>query len=865
MLASAAIGTSSLTAMATLKPNPTIAPTIGTTDVIAVAADPTSDIVRRLSAIPRSGSVTANVCGPCQPESDGALCARIGRCETATATDNCGTSRSLDCGACLGAHQSCNTDHVCTTCGNGVLELGEACDDHNVDPSDDCDATCQLNGLCSNDCIYARDGVCDDGGYGAQFAACPYGDDCQDCTPRKDDRCVEYPAGGTCGDGITLVQCERRPGSSWLGIDVEICRDFETCSNGGVPGDGVCVLGAGFECAPGDSDCSGNDLRQCDSTGHWQVTTCAAECVPFVIGSFCRAPVGPDSQVVSGHIAYELRRINDARDGWGELEESMLASALVVSLAWDPNDSVYTVTDFTTSAADGAYSLRVPANPTAEDRVAVFLAGLADDGSIAYQIANPNFTEAGEHTTGSVLAQADLAASWLFAAATPDLVTGPELLILEAGASGTVRVFDLVREIYDQTHALFARRGESLVVWMQPDVAWDCGACASAIDTRVGSDRFTSSLWIGYDPNDQPYWSDAVTAHELGHWVMSSFGTSPGEGGTHVLSIPTLPGQGWSEGFATFFSSLARGDDIYYDKQGGGFFWFDLRAMSYDGLGPFVAPTAVGQGYPDAADPLLQLVDENYVAAMCYAVAITSAGAAPTPTLTTHGQRFMDALAAPRMNLVQRDPEARFPRGYVRHQWSLDDEYALTDLVSLPTDSAPMVADYLDALRCQPAGDFDVDAAIADAIGAYPYPIGTPALCPEERPDSPLTLTVSGPDKRVRGEVVVQVAIERARPDAIPLTLRYDLPAGVTLAGKSSERIIDATNRVIVRELRLKVTRPPKADLVVTLDAHTPAYGMHATAVYRFGRPAPVAPPLARMAPLYGPGGRLIGQPIQIR
>jgi len=51
-----------------------------------------------------------------------------------------------------------------------------------------------------------------------------------------------------------------------------------------------------------------------------------------------------------------------------------------------------------------------------------------------------------------------------------------------------------------------------------------------------------------------------------------------------------LPEQGWSEGFATFFSSLAHADDIYYDKQDGGFFWFDLRALSYGATKPFVAP-----------------------------------------------------------------------------------------------------------------------------------------------------------------------------------------------------------------------------------------------------------------------------------
>lgn len=49
------------------------------------------------------GAVTTNVCG-CVPESDTAFCARLGRtCNPATATDNCGASRTVaTCGTCGG-------------------------------------------------------------------------------------------------------------------------------------------------------------------------------------------------------------------------------------------------------------------------------------------------------------------------------------------------------------------------------------------------------------------------------------------------------------------------------------------------------------------------------------------------------------------------------------------------------------------------------------------------------------------------------------------------------------------------------------------------------------------------------------------
>jgi hypothetical protein len=39
-------------------------------------------------------------------------------------------------------------------------------------------------GWCSDDCPWAFDGECDDGGPDADWAVCPYGSDCGDCGPR---------------------------------------------------------------------------------------------------------------------------------------------------------------------------------------------------------------------------------------------------------------------------------------------------------------------------------------------------------------------------------------------------------------------------------------------------------------------------------------------------------------------------------------------------------------------------------------------------------------------------------------------------------------------------------------------------------
>ena len=123
-------------------------------------------------------------------------------------------------------------------------------------------------------------------------------------------------------------------------------------------------------------------------------------------------------------------------------------------------------------------------------------------------------------------------------------------------------------------------------------------------------------------------------------------------------------------------------------------------------------------------------LDDPAVAAFAWAIARDiDSGAAGEPELETAGRLFMEALASDRMNVRRNDPDAEFPRRYVRHTWSLEGS-ELIDITPIWTAPAPMFADYLDALRC--LGDvhgLDIDPVIADAILDYPYPVGSDAIC----------------------------------------------------------------------------------------------------------------------------------------
>jgi len=186
---------------------------------------------------------------------------------------------------------------------------------------------------------------------------------------------------------------------------------------------------------------------------------------------------------------------------------------------------------------------------------------------------------------------------------------------------------------------------------------------------------------------------------ELGHWVMESFGRSPNEGGLHCLGVPTFPGQAWSEGWATAFSSLARNSSVYYDKQNGAMFWFDLELRRYSGANLWQRPSA--------SSGLFQVMDENEVAAMLWELALDPAVGRAS---------VLAALATSRLTVPP------FGRGYTTRQW---DPVCPPLEYNFTNESAPMLADYLDSLVCQGAPATAIDN-VTSPTEFYPYPSNLP-------------------------------------------------------------------------------------------------------------------------------------------
>jgi len=250
----------------------------------------------------------------------------------------------------------------------------------------------------------------------------------------------------------------------------------------------------------------------------------------------------------------------------------------------------------------------------------------------------------------------------------------------------------------------FGTSPRPLVLWMQNEVTWSCGACAWNLPISAGNHSFQSQIFMPMDSVNQEYWSGAVTAHEFGHYAMSAWGTSPREGGKHCTGKHYPAGLVWSEGWATWFSAENRRytgyGEVYYDKQLGSFFGFNLATRKYSNATPWVRPVA--------ASGLYQYMDENESAAMLWELS-------GNPQIGA--QPLYSALTSPRMNT------SPFARAYTTHMWApgLCDP---TDVVDTGL-SAPMLADFFDALVCSGVPASAIDQA-TDPAANFPYPSNDP-------------------------------------------------------------------------------------------------------------------------------------------
>ncbi len=155
------------------------------------------------------------------------------------------------------------------TCGNGILEGDELCDDGNTDDTDSCTAACLL-AACGDGVVQTAHEECDAGALNGpsmlcnaecKLNVCGDGDrgpdePCDDGNTDDNDACTSLCEIAACGDGIVHVGIE----------SCDAQGDSETCDGDCTPaecGDGYSNLAAGEECDDGNMSHLDNCYPSC--------------------------------------------------------------------------------------------------------------------------------------------------------------------------------------------------------------------------------------------------------------------------------------------------------------------------------------------------------------------------------------------------------------------------------------------------------------------------------------------------------------------------------------------------------------------------------------------------------------------------
>lgn len=219
------------------------------------------------------GCTTDNDCDDTEP------CNGAETCEAGECRDGMPLPDGADCVNILGADGTCR-DELCIpdTCGDGVHDPGEECDDGNMLSGDGCDVTCLFSCHFNEDCDEDNActvGLCNAGGSGRLCSYEPRAGPCDDglfCT--EGDHCSEdgmcVGTGDPCDDGksCTRDECNEETDSCSYAMIEGHCLIEEVCyDEGDINAGNACRVcrsaldGRSWSLADAGSPCS--DLYAC--------------------------------------------------------------------------------------------------------------------------------------------------------------------------------------------------------------------------------------------------------------------------------------------------------------------------------------------------------------------------------------------------------------------------------------------------------------------------------------------------------------------------------------------------------------------------------------------------------------------------
>lgn len=527
--------------------------------------------------------------------------------------------------------------------------------------------------------------------------------------------CDGVPTTGMCVGTASIRTCMvTHDGETSTSQVIEVACDptLEKCDATG----GVARCVPVGDCAEGVVECKDSaTLRTCTG-GAWVETACGADsceaktgygagCVSFAPGSGLR---------VQGRFLYEKHVPNSATNptGYSATPVAEGGGNFLVTIYEGSELIGIDLTSPGGSTAVGTFDVEVSQAPTATTYVYFWPVAWSDQGKPLIAVARAKSPD-------PILQEADEYWWWGYevcpggqGCGTSTIDVG-DLTVTVGDGSGAANIYHWFQYDYFRMRAM-PKWNEvdpplsTLVLWQgyvdsaQPGIKFSCGSCflppslgggtVKVGATATENDRYDTSMCVAGRGSGvvgqwdyESHWSRSTMNHEIGHWSMSSWSTSPGEGGPHYVDSASLPGLAYSEAWATFSGqtniSVGPGDNdpIYFTVQNGSGFWVDISKAQWSG-GPLDRPNPNG--------PVDQDVNENIVSSVMWSLWASSN--ALTPQGLGDGPMF-EVMRSPRLN-------GSVNRGYSR-----------LDLI-----------DYLDALSCENLATNSQIQAAVDEVG-FPW------------------------------------------------------------------------------------------------------------------------------------------------
>ena len=489
---------------------------------------------------------------------------------------------------------------------------------------------------------------------------------------------------GRCVDDHTLEMCvvsdiEDTPPSVLKGA----CKAGMVCRSG--PDGAACEIEG--TCIEGSSECADKySYRTCKS-GAWVLTSCdtgLCQASPGY-GATCMSAAGGESHPITGRLQFEHPPVKSDLTGYDYDNQVIDPAFSVVVAAYDGDEflgSAYT------RDPDGQFTIEASKAPTANTMLWFFPMVFDDNGNAMLAVAKP-----------STLTYTNLESQeyWSWGAPTSGNSDVGTVLVREQDGSGALYIYELL--VYAMNQALYyapsVKPFNVLALW-EPGKRFDCGngTCyvpkgwGAAVKYDGGQDLYTGAVLIAGTDETPQQWSGSVILHEYGHYIMDSYSKSPGEAGKHSGSMSEKPGMAWSEGWATFYGQMTLAKPIYFDKQEGTTWWFDVSTpKSYVPM-------------PDPNGGIEQELGEMAVTAMLWHLwdpgDVPDATEESWDTSAVANETIWKAFTSTRMTQMN--------RGYTK-----------VDFV-----------DYLDSLRCEGVQE----AAVSSVMNHFEFPYDNAMVCP---------------------------------------------------------------------------------------------------------------------------------------